>query len=352
LKEETTMKRTVIFLNALLLLLPSVLEAQKVATSSFQFLKVMPTARGTAMGDAYVTLASGAEALFWNPSGLALATNHQFSTTATLWLFDTYQGAFAYALPLGEIGTVGLQLQYVHYGEIKETRADQLQFVGPAGNQVYNPGLTGSTFSPYAYVVGLTYARQLTSGFSAGLTAKFVNESLYGASSFSVVNPATGETESYKTYANVLLFDFGIRYRTDYRSIEIGASVQNFGSQVKFAKEEYPAPLAFRLGVAADLMGRDALFLSDETNRFTVAYDLFQPNDYEQQMHVGVEYAFAGIVALRAGYKINYDNDGLTFGAGVNTDLAGFNLGFDYSYGAMGDYLGKVHRISLGVKFK
>ncbi len=45
-----------------LLLLAGGLEkvtAQKVGTSSLQFLKVMPTARATAMGDAFVTLASG-----------------------------------------------------------------------------------------------------------------------------------------------------------------------------------------------------------------------------------------------------------------------------------------------------
>jgi len=47
--------------------------AQKVGTTSMQFLKVMPVARATALGDAFVALAEGVESVFWNPSGLALA---------------------------------------------------------------------------------------------------------------------------------------------------------------------------------------------------------------------------------------------------------------------------------------
>ena len=46
--------------------------SQKVGTTSMQFLKVMPCARGTALGDAYSVLATGAEAgileSFWNCS--------------------------------------------------------------------------------------------------------------------------------------------------------------------------------------------------------------------------------------------------------------------------------------------
>ncbi len=326
--------------------------AQKVGTSSFQFLKVMPTARATAMGEAYVTLAGEADAVFWNPAGLASSAATQIAATYTLWLFDTKQSALACALPLEGIGTVGAQFQLVDYGDIEETNVANLRFVGTTGNQVYNPGLTGNTFSPSAFVVGLSFARNLTESFSAGVTAKIIHESLYSSKTFVVYNPATNTPEEYNTSASVLLFDFGMHYNTGYRSIQIGGSVQNFGAQVKYGKEEYPAPLTFRLGVAANLMGADALLVTDEINRITVAYDLFQPNDYAQQMHLGLEYGFAGKLALRAGYKVRYDSDGLTLGAGVNTDLAGFNLSFDYSYGRMGQYLGTVHRISVGATLK
>jgi len=66
-------------------------------------------------------------------------------------------------------------------------------------------------------------------------------------------------------------------------------------------------------------------------------------------MHVGVEYELGGVLALRGGYKFNYDYDGLTLGAGIKHALEGVRLAVDYSYGDMGTYLGHIQRISLGI---
>ncbi len=325
--------------------------AQKVGTTSMQFLKVMPTARATAMGDAFATLATGADAVFWNPAGLTSSAMIEASTTVTMWLFDTKQGALAASVPLGNFGTVGVQVQYVDFGDIRETRVDELQFVGSGSNQRYNPGLTGSTFSPSSYLVGVSYARSFTDKFAAGLTLKYARESLYGSTTAVVRNPNDGTTETVNTYAGVVLFDFGMFYNTGFHSIRIGVALQNFGPQVLFAKEAFPAPLGFRLGTAMDLLGSNSLLGGDEDNRLTFAYDIFQPNDYAQQMHFGLEYEFSGLLAVRAGYKDNYDNEGLTYGGGVHTTVADFGVALDYSYAGMGDYLGDAHRISLGVKF-
>lgn len=338
-------------LVAILLLSVEGAVAQKVGTTSMQFLKVMPTARATAMGDAFATLATGADAVFWNPAGLTGSSMIEASTTVTMWLFDTKQGALAASIPFGSYGSIGVQLQYVDFGEIRETRVDQLQFVGTGGNQRYNPGLTGSTFSPSSYLVGLTYARSFTNKFSAGLTLKYARESLYGSSTAVVRNLNDGTTETVNTYAGVVLFDFGMFYNTGFHSIRIGVSLQNFGAQVLFAKEAFPAPLAFRLGTAMDIIGANSLLGGDEENRLTFAYDIFQPNDYAQQMHFGLEYDFGGLIALRAGYKENYDNEGFTYGGGVHTTVADVGVALDYSYAGMGTYLGDAHRISLGVKF-
>ncbi|MBM4168980.1 MAG: PorV/PorQ family protein [Ignavibacteria bacterium] len=347
------MKRTIVFLLAASLMQGGInlLLAQKVATSSFQFLKVMPTSRATAMGEAYSTQAIGADAVFWNPAGVALTEQHEITSTLTLWLFDTKQGALAYALPLGDWGSLGFQLQYVDFGDMVETTVEELRFIGSGADRRYNPGITGRTFRPSAYVAGITYARSLTDRFSTGLTVKFVNESLYGNRTITVVTPE-GEKVEYRTYARVFLFDYGLRYNTGFRSIQVGVAVQNLGPSVKYGVDAYPAPLTFRLGTSLNLIGENALFILNDHNRFTVAYDMVQPNDYAQQMHFGAEYSLSESVFLRGGYKWNYDADGLTFGGGLRTTLSGFNVGLDYSYGAMGEYLGQVHRISMGVKFK
>lgn len=327
--------------------------SQKVGTSSMQFLKVMPTARATAMGDAFVSLASGADAVFWNPAGLTSLQNHEISTTLTMWLFDTKQLGIAYGLPMGDWGTAGVQFQYIDYGRMEETRADAVDLIiPPNGQPFFNAGLTGRSFTPYSYLIGLSYAKKFTDKFSAAFSAKYAMESLWSDQVITITNSVTGEETKYKTYADVLLFDFGMVYNTGFRSVQVGVSVQNFGGQVKFADVAHPAPLAFRLGVSGNLFGREGLLFQDEVNRLTLAYDLFQPNDYRQQMHMGAEYAFSEIVALRAGYKFDYDSEGLTFGAGVRTELSGAPISVDYSYGRMSEFLNTVHRISLGVQFR
>jgi hypothetical protein len=319
---------------AVLALLGQSAAAQKVGTTSMQFLKVMPTARGTAMGEAYTTLATGAEAVFWNPGGVAILHRPEFSLTYIDWIFDTRQGALSSALSLGDWGAVGLQLQYVDYGVFDEALANPAR-------------LTGQQFHPFTYLIGLTYARKLTDRFSAGLTAKFAHESLFSENSV-VRTSADGLSEAVNTYTNGVLFDFGLVYDTGYRSLKIAASIQNFGASLKYARESSPAPMLFRLGIGGDLIGADGLLGAREDHRVSAAFDLFQPNDYTQQVHAGLEYEYAGTFAVRAGYKFNYDFEGFTIGAGFRQEIADLLLSFDYSFGSLGTYLGKVHRISLG----
>lgn len=341
------MKKITLFLWPffVILLFSSIASSQKVGSTSMQFLKVMPCARATALGDAYSVWASGAEAVFWNPAGVASVQQHEISLTYLKWIFDTQQGALSFATSLGSFGALGLQFQYVDFGTI-----DEALWTSPYKDDVTYPGLTGRTFRPYSYLVGLSYAIQLTENFSTGITVKHAHESLYDGQTVSAVT-SQGDKVEAKTWANGLMFDFGLQYNTGFRTVRIAASVQNFGPSVKYASESNSVPLALRCGVAADLIGNNALLASSEDSRLGLAFDIFQPNDYEQQMHMGAEYEFSEIVALRAGYKFNYDADGFTAGAGVKHTFGAMKLSFDYSFGSLSYNLGNVHRISLGVAF-
>ncbi len=328
-----------------ILLFSSSALSQKVGSTSMQFLKVMPCARATAMGDAYSVLASGAEAVFWNPAGVALSDKREISMTYLKWIFDTQQGALSFAAPLGNIGAVGVQLQYVDFGEIPEAI-----WSSPYKDDIGYPGLTGNSFHPFTYLIGLTYASQITDKFSTGLSVKYARESLYDGQTIRAVS-SSGDTSTVNTWGDGLIFDFGLNYNTGFHTIRLAAAMQNFGANVRYASETSPVPMALRVGIAADLIGNNALLLSSEGSRLGVAFDLFQPNDYAQQAHVGIEYVFGGFVALRAGYKFNYDADGFTAGLGFQQSLADAKFSFDYSYGALHYNLGNVHRISLGAAF-
>lgn len=310
-----------------------------------QFLKVMPCARATALGEAYTVWAKGAEAIFWNPAGLAKIDHMELTTTYIDWLFDSQQGALSYALNIRSFGAIGVQIQYVDFGEFEETTNARPYISNPE-----SPGLTGRTFRPFSYLVGLSYARYLTDKFSVGISMKYAHESLFNGQKV-IAQVRQGVFEEVTTWANGLLFDFGIRYDTGFRSVYIGSAVQNFGADVTYAKESHPVPLLFRFGVGANLIGSQGLVRSgsNEKNRLSVASDIFHPNDYAQQVHVGVEYEYDGFFALRGGYKFNYDFDGFTCGAGIQHAIEGVRLSLDYSYGSMGIYLGNVQRISIGL---
>ncbi len=314
----------------LLLFLPATTGwAQKVGTSSMQFLKVAPNAHAAGLGTAYVALGSGADALYWNPAGLARADGHTLSLDRVDWFLDTAHYAAAYGGSLGRFGHLGFHFYFADMGDFRETRVDHLGFVDRNGTQVYNPGLTGQSFSPKSWITGLTYARNFTDRFSAGFTAKLAREDLWLASS------------------QVMLFDFGMNYETGFRSLRVGASVINFGSPVSFEEEDYPAPLLFRIGAAMDMIGANGLLSRSGIGRLTTTFDLIQPNDYDQQWATGLEYVFLERFMLRGGYQHNFDTASLSFGGGLRQSIGSLGLGIDYSYSDMSDAFGSVHRLGL-----
>lgn len=303
--------------------------AQKVGTSSMQFLSVAPDARAMGVGTAYSAMAAGAHALYWNPAGLTRTTGHSLAIDRVDWFLDAAHYGLAYGLHLGRWGHAGVHAYLADMGDFQETRVDHLGFVNQGGTQVYNPGLTGTSFTLQSWVVGLSYARSFTDRFSAGLTTKMAREDLWLSSD------------------NALLFDFGMTYETGYRSLRLGASVMNFGAPVSYGEDAYPVPLLFRIGGAVDMIGASGLIAASEGNRVTAAFDLIQPNDYDQQWAAGLEYTFLRRISLRGGYQHNFDIASFSFGGGVYQPLGRLGLGFDYAYSSMAEAFGAVHRLGL-----
>jgi hypothetical protein len=67
-------------------------------------------------------------------------------------------------------------------------------------------------------------------------------------------------------------------------------------------------------------------------------------------VNFGTELRIAQNFFLRGGYRVNYDIESGTLGAGVVVPLKDLRVHFDYAY-AMYDLLPSIHRISLGVDF-
>jgi len=296
---------------------------EKVGTTSFQFLKVWPGARGSALSGAYSTLANNSEAVFWNPAGLAKVQGFDASVNYIDWFLDIKHYALSAAYNLGDFGTLGFQAVMADVGVIEVTSVDRLGFV----NGVYNPGLTGQTFSPSSFVAGLSYATRLTDKFSFGITVKYVREDLV-----------------YEK-ADAIVFDGGLTFETGFRSIVIGASVRHFGPEVKFIDKTYPLPQTFNIGISTYLFSaNDPLIASLGDHSLLFSYDMIQPRDYDQVHSMGMEYSFKNLVFLRGGYTFNSDQEGLSAGLGLLIN----HYRLDYAYSNYGTYLNSVHRITIG----
>ena len=303
---------------------------EKVGTTSFQFLKVYPGARASAMSGAFSSVACNSEAIFWNPAGLTKVKGLDVSMNYVGWLMDIKHYALSASYELGDLGTVGLMGIITDVGEIQETRVDQIG-VGGLVDGMFNPGLTGRTYKPSSTVVGLSYAKELTDRFSFGVTVKYVSEDLI-----------------YQK-ADAVVFDGGFLFDTKFRSIVIGASIRHFGQEVKFVDKSYPLPQTFNIGVSAYLLSpNDPLITSVDDQSLLFSYDMIQPRDYDQMHSMGLEYSYKKMVFLRGGYTFNSDQQGLSGGLGIALD----RYRVDYSYSDYGKYLNSVHRITIGLEIE
>lgn len=300
---------------------------QKVGTTSFQFLKVMPDGRATGMADAVSAHVDGSIAVFHNPAGLTSVGHYDIMVSNYAYFFGVNTSSFSGAYTFPNVGSIGLQLIYTDIGSIEVTRVDQMGFVG----EVYNPGLTGEVINPNHSILGISFARALTRQFSFGITSKHVTEDLGPK--------ATSGT----------LFDAGLIYDTDFRSIKTSAVIRNFGGDIQFVEGEYPAPQTLVIGVSANIIGPgSSLITTTDSNVLMFAFDLMGPRDYDQQYNLGFEWSYQEYLKLRSGYKFNYDTEGLSLGLGLHFK----KFEFDYSYANYGEYLPGVHRFSLGMSIK
>lgn len=300
---------------------------EKVGTTSFQFLKVIPTARAIGMGGAYSTVGVGSESMFWNPAGLTTVSSFDATVSYLDWFMDATQYSFSAAYTMDGVGTFGIMGMMADVGEIKETKVSYLGYQ----DGVYNPGLTGNTFNPKSMVFGLSYARDLNDRFTFGLNIKYAYEDLVYYSK------------------GAIIFDGGMLYKTGFKSIVVGASIRNFGQEIIYIDKNYPLPQTLNIGISSYLFSDDnSLIANLKDHSLLLSTDIIQPRDFDQQYAIGLEYSFSKMLYLRSGYLFNNDNDGINLGAGVS--YKGTNV--DYAFSNHGEFLGSVHRISLSVSLK
>lgn len=304
-------------------------EMKKLGQCGFTFLSVKVGARATGMGEAFTVIGTGADAIFYNPAGLADMNSAKidFVVSRTEWIAGTALNALGLAYNMGTLGKVGFSLITTDYGDIYGTSVDPESEAGYAED--------GLLEDVGAYIAGISYARKLTDKFQIGGNARYAYENL-SSSPIDTALTVVNETST-------ISYDMGTIFYPGFKSFRLGMSVRNFSTEIKYYEHNFQLPLIFNVAVGMDILD---LFGENPDHSMLVDFEVVHPRDYSRRLHLGAEYSYKGIFMLRFGYKTNYDIENITAGVGLN--LKGFKL--NYSYGKLKDF-NLVNRASIGIAF-
>ena len=280
-----------------------------IGQTSAPFLRLGIGARESAMGGAVVADSLNANALFWNPAGLATLKHGQVIFSHSQHLLGTRYEGIAAARNFKNIGTsVGAGIIGFFVDDIeKRTRpSDEPQ----------------SSFSGYDLCFQIGAGRRLSPSLCAGLNGKVVHEKI----------------DDYTSSA--LAFDAGVSYLTSVKHLKLGAALQNIGTKTTFRNEGFSLPASIKVGL--NYVVRE--------DKLVVASEMFKPFQDAAEFRVGGEFKITDAVRLRTGYRTGFSQAGglAGFVAGAGFDLNHFNI--DYAVDPYGP-LGLTHKISVSYSF-
>ena len=231
---------TALLVSVLCLQTPDTYAQNKLAQTGLKFLSVSLDARASAMAEAVTSLHGNSASMFYNPAGMANMENYaDISLGQTNWIADIdYLHASAAFQPFenDNYGVIGISIVSVDYGEFLQTvRANNDQGFIDVG-----------TYSPTAMAIGVGYARMLSEKFSVGANVKYVRQSI--GTGIVGIGTDTEGNESYDEQdfkVDAWAFDFGLIYKTGFKSLNLGMSIRNFSSEIKYVEESFQ--LAFNI---------------------------------------------------------------------------------------------------------
>lgn len=193
--------------------------AQSNSSTAFRFLELTPTARAAALGGNHIALYDADFSLFHlNPAYLNDEADGKISATYINYLADANIGFSSGAFTIKHIGTVGIGVRYVGYGDF---------------NRLDENGASLGSFSANDLAISGVYSLRIAENLNAGASMDFIHASY-------------GEYNS-----SALAFSGGVFYQNSEKDFSAGFSVRNAGGQINtFQERQEPLPLDVAVGIS------------------------------------------------------------------------------------------------------
>ena len=335
------------------------------------FLLIAPGARNGGMGEGGVALANDANAVFWNPAGLAfqyedpeLDAKNEISLMHSKWLpqfnfSDLFYEYMAARFYVDGIGMIGGSFTFLNLGENIWTDEE--------GNEL-------GTFDSNEFSLALSYATKLQPNLSVGVNLKYIRSNL---------SDVTVGSENQDGRAHTMAVDLGLLWMPNYEilnnRLSFGFNLSNLGPKITYIDQAQadPLPTNLRIGFAYDAF-------DDGFNKLKVIYDLnrllvvkhadgssdnvlkavfwssWYDKSFNRQMQefthsIGMEYRYGTLLALRSGFFYEDPSHGarkfFTFGAGLEYNIFGIDFSYLWTWEDEDHPLSDTVRFSLAVKF-
>lgn len=180
--------------------------------------------------------------------------------------------------------------------------------------------LLDGTFSAYNYTINSYFVLPQIHNLHSGFGIKYFHEKL---------DTFNGEA---------IAFDLGLLYLLEEYNFALGLTIQNFGTTIKYHREQEELPLLSRFGLSYSLMD----------DYFQLFFDIEKIRKQDMNFYLGMQFSFNPFVTLKAG--INGANDSskrLTTGLEINVSD---DLQLSYAF-LPNEYFDDVHQFSLSYKF-
>ncbi|MBR4920052.1 MAG: type IX secretion system protein PorQ [Prevotella sp.] len=257
----------------------------------YSFLRLPVSAHAAALGGDNVTIwDDDPSMIFHNPALISNVSDKSINLNFMTYMEGAKTASASFIKAWGERATWGVSAQYMDYGSMKETTADNIEL---------------GTFSAKDIAIAGSFAYLLGDRWSGGISLRVISSSIAGYSSMAIAS------------------DLGLNYYDEERGWSLSAVAKNLGGQVKAYQDTYEKiPLDLQVGCSKQLAAAPLRFSAtlSRLNRWDT--------DFIQHLALGADIFIGERVYIGAGYNFRRSEEmKISDGDGSGSHGAGLSLG-------------------------